>query len=40
MQSHMADHEVCVVTHPLSGASETATRTLLDVVAVGRTDFD
>jgi glycosyltransferase involved in cell wall biosynthesis len=29
----MADHEVCVVTHPLSGAGETATRTLLDVLA-------
>jgi glycosyltransferase involved in cell wall biosynthesis len=25
--------EVCVVTHPLSGAGETATRTLLDVLA-------
>jgi glycosyltransferase involved in cell wall biosynthesis len=29
----MADHEVCVVTHPLSGAGETTTRTLLDVLA-------
>ena len=29
----MADRKVCVVTHPLSGAGETATRTLLDVLA-------
>ena len=28
----MADPRVCVVTHPLSGAGETATRTLLDVL--------